>query len=118
MDAFPQARQGHISPPQPSAETLAATDFETEVASVADRIRALRSRGLTAKQIRERLPGVSAWVVNCAINRDAKAQAAHPGLRARAKDVDRERARALRLEGKTYQQIRAELGAATATLSI
>ena len=82
-------------------ETEADAAFEAEVASVTDQIRALRADGLTAKQIRERLPGVSGWVVNCAINRDAKAQAVHPGLRARAKDADRERARALRLEGKT-----------------
>ncbi len=93
-------------------------EFETEVASVTNQIRTLRAHGLTTRQIREKLPGVSAWVINCAINRDAKAHAANPGLRARAKDADRERARALRLEGKTYQQIRAELGASKSTLSM
>ncbi len=57
-------------------------------------------------------------MVNCAINRDVKAQAVHPGLRARAKDADRERARALRLEGKTYKQIQAELGVSKSSLSM
>lgn len=70
------------------------------------------------RQIRERLPGASTWVINCAINRDARAQAVNPGLRARAKDADRERARALRLEGQTYRQIRAELGVSKSTLSM
>ncbi len=97
---------------------LSTSDFETEVASVANQIRALRSQGLNAKQIRERLPGVSAWVVNCAINRDAKAHAANPGLRARAKDADRERARILRLNGQTYKQIQAALGVSKSTLSM
>jgi hypothetical protein len=85
---------------------------------VTDQIRHLRSQGLTTRQIRERLPGVSTWVVNCAINRDARAQAVNPGLRARAKDADRERARTLRLEGQTYRQIQATLGVSKSTLSM
>lgn len=93
-------------------------DFETEVASITDQIRALRSQGLTARQICQRLPGVSAWVVNCAINRDTKARTANPGLRTRAKDADRERARTLRLRGHTYKQIQAELGVSKSTLSM
>lgn len=99
-------------------KALSVDDFETEVASVTDQIRALRTLGMTAKQIRERLPGVSTWVVNCAINRDSRAHAVNPGLRARAKDADRERARALRLEGRTYRQIQAELGVSKSTLSM
>lgn len=43
---------------------------------------------------------------------------AHPGLRVRARDADRERARALRLEGKTYKQIRAAIGVSSSTLSL
>jgi hypothetical protein len=113
MDTFQQAR-----PKADPLETEAEAAFEAEVASVAERISALRTAGLTGKQIRERLPGVSTWAVNCAINRDAKARAVHPGLRARAKDADRERARALRLEGKTYRQIQAELSVAQSTLSM
>jgi transcriptional regulator with XRE-family HTH domain len=113
MDTF---QQEHLETAPPETEAGAA--FEAEVASVTDQIRALRADGLTAKQIRERLPAVSAWVVNCAINRDAKARAVHPGLRARAKDADRERARALRLEGKTYKQIQAELSVSQSTLSM
>jgi len=105
-------------PETPEQEIEPEAAFEAEVASVTDQIRALRAEGLTAKQIREKLPGVSAWVVNCAINQDAKAQAVHPGLRARAKDADRERARALRLEGKTYRQIQAELQVSQSTLSM
>lgn len=102
----------------PTTEAKAETDFDEEVASLADQIRALRAQGLSARQIRERLPGTSPWTINCAINRDSKAQAVHPGLRARAKDAERERARALRLNGKTYKQIRAELGVSSATLSM
>ena len=101
-----------------TAEIKAEADFDAEVASLADRIRALRAQGLNARQIRESLPDASPWAINCAINRDTRAQAAHPGLRARAKDAERERARALRLNGKTYKQIRAELGVSTATLSM
>jgi hypothetical protein len=117
MDVLRPAPRGRTQP-KLTTEAEAEADFEAEVTSAADQIRALRAQGLTAKQIRERLPEVSAWVVNCAINRDAKAQAAHPGLRARARDADRERARALRLEGRTYKQIRAELGVSTSTLSM
>jgi hypothetical protein len=113
MDTFQQQL-----PKFPPREIEPEAAFEAEVASVTDQIRALRAEGLTAKQIREKLPGVSAWVVNCAINRDAKAQAVHPGLRARAKDADRERARALRLEGRTYKQIQAELRVSQSTLSM
>lgn len=106
-----------LAPPEQTRQII-EEEFESEVASVTEQIRALRSQGLTAKQIRERLPGVSAWAVNCAINRDEKAHAANPGLRARAKDADRERARALRLEGKTYSEIRTELGTSKSTLSM
>lgn len=122
MDTSPQTQSQRIphprseSDPNPSAATT--VEFEAEVASVSERIRALRASGLTAKQIREALPGVSAWAVNCAINRDTRAHAAHPGLRARAKDADRERARALRLEGKTYKEIRAVVNVSSATLSM
>lgn len=100
------------------SDPVSARDFETEVASITHQIRLLRSQGLTARQIREKLPGVSAWVVNCAINRDAKACATNPGLRARAKDADREHARELRLQGRTYKQIQAELGVSKSTLSM
>lgn len=93
-------------------------DFEGEVSCVTDRIRALRAEGLTPAQIRERLPGVSRWAVNCVINRGADARAAHPGLRARAKDADRERARQLRRQGKTYREIRAEIAVSNSTLSM
>jgi hypothetical protein len=92
--------------------------FESEVASVDTRVRALRAQGLTGAQIRARLPGVSQWAVNCAINRDSQALQAHPGLRNRAKDADRDRARTLRLAGKTYQQIRAEIRVSNSTLSL
>jgi len=115
----PQQRHPESRPnAQTRTEVEAEVEFEAGVASVSDRIRELRARGLTPKQIREELPGVSPWVVNCAINRDAKAQASHPGLRARARDADRERARVLRLEGKTYKQIQAELAVSSATLSM
>lgn len=96
----------------------ATEDFEREVSSVADRVRALRADGLTPKQIRAALPEATPWAVNCAINRDATAIAAHPGLRARARDEDRERARALRLEGKTYDQILKQVRASRASLSL
>lgn len=104
MDTFPQALQSRVSQQRriesrPRAQAGTEVEFEAEVASVSDRIHELRARGLTPKQIREELPGVSPWAVNCAINRDASVQAAHPGLRARARDADRDRARALRLEG-------------------
>ncbi|MGH3416435.1 MAG: hypothetical protein ACRDSS_08210 [Actinocrinis sp.] len=92
--------------------------FEAEVASVADRVRALRSKGLSAAEIRAALPGTSTWAVNCAINRDEIARAAHPGLRARARDDDREAARTLRREGRTYKQIRAALGVSSGALSM
>ena len=92
--------------------------FETEVASIDARVRALRAQGLTSRQIRTELPGVSRWAVNCAINRDAHALQAHPGLRNRAKDADRDRARTLRLAGKTYKQIRAEVRVSNSTLSL
>lgn len=95
-----------------------AAAFESEVASIGSRVRTLRAKGLTGPQIRDRLPGVSQWAVNCAINRDAQALQAHPGLRSRAKDADRERARILRLEGKTYKQIRAEIRVSNSTLSL
>lgn len=112
MDTLLLTSPGHTRQVQEEAE------FETAVESVTDQIRELRSKGLNTRQIRERLPGVSAWVVNCAINRDARAQAVNPGLRARARDADRERARAMRLEGRTYQQIRTELGTSKSTLSM
>lgn len=122
MDTSEQALRQQIPQPQlesePNSSTAATAEFEAEVASASERIRELRAGGLTAKQIHEALPGVSAWAVNCAINRDAKAHAAHPGLRVRAKDADRERARALRLEGKTYKEIRAEVNVSSATLSM
>jgi transcriptional regulator with XRE-family HTH domain len=122
MDTSPQTQSQRIPHPRsesdPNPSAAATVEFEAEVASVSDRIRALRASGLTAKQIREALPGVSAWAVNCAINRDTRAHAAHPGLRARAKDADRERARALRLEGKTYKEIRAVVNVSSATLSM
>lgn len=92
--------------------------FESEVASISSRVKALRAEGFTGRQIRDQLPGVSRWAVNCAINRDARALQVHPGLRNRAKDADRERARALRLEGKTYKQIRAEIRVSNSTLSL
>lgn len=92
--------------------------FESEVASIDSHVRALRAQGLTGPQIRTRLPGVSQWAVNCAINRDARALHVHPGLRNRAKDADRERARTLRREGKTYKQIRAEIQVSNSTLSL
>lgn len=94
------------------------TAFESEVASIESRVRALRAQGFTGKQIRTRLPEVSQWAVNCAINRDAQALQAHPGLRSRAKDADREHARTLRLAGKTYKQIRAEIRVSNSTLSL
>lgn len=122
MDTSPQTQSQRIPNPRsesdPNPSAAATAEFEAEVASVSDRIRALRASGLTARQIREALPGVSAWAVNCAINRDTRAHAAHPGLRARAKDADRERARALRLEGKTYKEIRAVVNVSSATLSM
>lgn len=123
MDTFPQALQSRVSQQRriesrPRAQAGTEVEFEAEVASVSDRIHELRARGLTPKQIREELPGVSPWAVNCAINRDASVQAAHPGLRARARDADRDRARALRLEGRTYKQIQAELGVSSSTLSM
>ncbi|HZP50398.1 hypothetical protein [Actinocrinis sp.] len=123
MDTSPKALRNGVpqqrhTESRPNAQAGAEAEFEAEVTSASDRIRELRARGLTPKQIREELPGVSPWVVNCALNRDAKAQASHPGLRARARDADRERARALRLEGKTYKQIRAELDVSSATLSM
>ena len=92
--------------------------FESEVASISSRVEALRAEGFTARQIRDQLPGVSQWAVNCAINRDARALQVHPGLRSRARDADRERARVLRLEGKTYKQIRAEIRVSNSTLSL
>src|SRR5438445_9102646 len=113
MDTLRQQLQESSAP-----ETEAEAAFEAQVASVTERIRSLRAGGLTARQIREKLPGVSAWVINCAINRDTRARATHPGLRARAKDADRERARELRLEGRTYKQIQAELDVAQSTLSM
>lgn len=123
MDTFPQALRSRVpqqcrAESRPEARGGAEVEFEAEVASVSDRIRELRARGLTPKQIREELPGVSPWVVNCAINRDATAQASHPGLRARARDADRERARTLRLQGRTYKQIQAELDVSASTLSM
>src|SRR5581483_3318296 len=123
MDTSPKALRNGVpqqrnTESRPNAQAGTEAEFEAEVTSASDRIRELRARGLTPKQIREELPGVSPWVVNCALNRDAKAQASHPGLRARARDADRERARALRLEGKTYKQIRAELDVSSATLSM
>ena len=125
MDDFPQAVNRRIPEPHGESdasrltqvespieggalEDAALDDFDAEVASVSERIREPHSLGLTPKQIRDRLPGVSSWAVNCAINRDAQAKAVHPGLRARA----------LRLEGKTYEQIRAEVCVSSATLSM
>lgn len=99
-------------------EPAAAEDFECEVSSVADRVRSLRADGLTPKQIRVALPEATPWAVNCAINRDATAIAAPPGRRARAKDEDRERARALRLEGMTYRQILQQVAVSKGTLSM
>jgi hypothetical protein len=101
-----------------SEDAAGADGFEREVSSIADRVRALRSEGLTPKEIRAALPEATPWAVNCAINRDATAIAAHPGLRARAKDEDREHARALRLEGKTYDQILKQVRASKASLSL
>lgn len=139
MDVFPRnshLQSSHPRIPQPRSESDALLQtqpepqaviedqddaeaiFEAEVASVTEQIRELRSRGLTSKQIRDRLPGVSAWAVNCAINRDDRAKTVHPGLRAGAKDAERERARALRLEGKTYKQIKTEVVVSSATLSM
>lgn len=92
--------------------------FESEVTSIDTQVRTLRAQGLTGPQIRARLPGVSQWAVNCAINRDSRALQAHPGLRSRAKDADRDRARTLRLAGKTYKQIRAEIRVSNSTLSL
>lgn len=123
MDTFSlalprQTQQPHKEPTLRDPEPISPPDFEAEVASITNQIRALRSQGLTTKEIHARLPGVSTWAINCAINRDAKARASHPGLRARAKDADREHARTLRLEGRTYTQIRAELGVSKSTLSM
>jgi hypothetical protein len=93
--------------------------FELEVSSLSARICALRRKGLTPKQIRAQIPEASQWAVNAAINRDAAARTAHPGLRARAKDELREKARELRLAGMTYKQIRADLGSVSnSTLSM
>jgi transcriptional regulator with XRE-family HTH domain len=107
-----------LSPQSIQAGTQAAAAFEADVVDATEQIRALRAAGLTSRQICEKLPGVSAWAINCAINRDSRAHNVHPGLRARARDADRERARALRRQGRTYRQIAAELDVSQSTLSM
>lgn len=83
----------------------------------------LREQGVSRKGIAARL-GVSSWRVNAALHGAAEpattagALARVGGLRNRAKDDLRARARRLRADGWTYPRIRAELGVSSSTLSI
>lgn len=76
---------------------------------------ALREAGRTRDQIRRELGLTSGWAVNELLDREP---ARHPGLRARAKDDLRQRARELRSEGKTYPEIAAELGVSKSSVSL
>lgn len=76
---------------------------------------ALREAGRTRDQIRRELGLTSGWAVNELLDREP---ARHPGLRARAKDDLRQRARELRDQGKTYPEIAAELGVSKSSVSL
>src|SRR4051812_43116167 len=74
----------------------------------------LRAEGMTRAQIARSL-SVSPWRVTELL---AGEPARSPGLRARAKDDLHERARALRSEGRTYDEIVEELVVSKASVSL
>jgi len=76
---------------------------------------ALREAGRTREQIRRELGLGSEWAVTRLLDREP---ARHQGLRARAKDEKRRRARALRLAGNTYPEIAAALGVSKSSISL
>lgn len=79
------------------------------------RARDLRARGYTRHQIRTTLDLPSDWAVTELLDRETPH---HPGLRARAKDDKRARARELRRAGKTYPEIAETLGVSRASVSL
>lgn len=76
---------------------------------------ALREAGRTRDQIRHELGLKSDWALTELLDREPPR---HPGLRARAKDELRQRARALRMAGNTYPDIAAKLGVAKSSVSL
>lgn len=92
-------------------ETSRYADFE----SLSEQAVALRREGLSLRQIRDRLQVYN----NDLLHRLVKGEPPPDWTkRPRAKDDLRARARELRLEGKTYDQIQVELGCSKSSISL
>ncbi|MEU7024841.1 hypothetical protein ABZ990_30015 [Streptomyces sp. NPDC046203] len=107
----PPGPPGPPTPLDPHRRTTRPTDFE----DLRRQAVALRREGLSLRQIRDRLKIHN----NDLLNRLVKGEPPPDWTRRpNAKDDLRERARALRLEGRTYDQIQLELGCSKSSISL